>query len=124
MIGFIGLSHLGIVYGTATAAKRFDVLGFDLDAARCDDLTAARLPVSEPGLPELFVANRSRLHLTADPARLAGCDLVFFSLDVPTDSSNQSDLGPVRKLITLTAPHIAPSASVVILCQVQPGFTR
>jgi UDPglucose 6-dehydrogenase len=124
MIGFIGLSHLGIVYGAATAAKGFDVLGFDPDAKRCDDLTAGRLPVSEPNLPELIQSHRERLRFTSDPAQLAECDLVFFSLDVPTDSANRSNLGPLRSLIDLTSPHIAPTATVVILCQVPPGLTR
>jgi len=124
MIGFVGLSHLGIVYGSATAAKGFDVLGFDPDSKLCDNLTAGLLPVSEPDLPELIQSHRERLRFTSDPAQLAACDVVFFSLDVPTDSANQSNLTPLRNLIDLTAPHIAPTAAVVILCQVPPGFTR
>jgi len=124
MIGFIGLSHLGIVYGTATAAKGFDMLGFDPDSDLCEALAAGRLPVAEPGLDALSATHRARLHFTADPARLAACQVVFFSRDVPTDSENRSDLGPLRQLIALAAPHLAPDAVVVILCQVPPGFTR
>lgn len=124
MIGFIGLSHLGIVYGAATAAKGFDTVGFDPDAALCEALAAGRLPVAEPGLDELSATHRARLHFTADPARLAECEVVFFSRDVPTDAENRSDLGPLRQLIGSTAAHLAPGAIVVILCQVPPGFTR
>ena len=54
MIGFIGLSHLGIVYSLATAAKGFEVLGFDPDPALCAGLSAGKLPVCEPGLEELL----------------------------------------------------------------------
>lgn len=124
MIGFIGLSHLGIVYSAATAAKGFDVLGFDPDEMRCDDLAAGRLPVSEPGLPELFESHGARLRFTSEASELAACNVVFFSLDIPTDSSNRSDLEPLRNLINLTAAHLSPTATVVILCQVPPGFTR
>jgi UDPglucose 6-dehydrogenase len=124
MIGFIGLSHLGVVYGAATAATGFDTLGFDPDASLCEALTVGRLPVAEPGLDELFTTHRARLHFTADPTRLAACSVVFFSRDVPTDSENRSDLQPLRQLIGLTAAHLAPHAIVVILCQVPPGFTR
>lgn len=124
MIAFIGLSHLGIVYGTATAAKGFDVLGFDTDAEMCASLDAGRLPVAEPGLDVAFRANRARLRFTSDPAQLAKCDVLFFSLDVPTDAEGRSNLDPLKKLIALAAAHIDPSATVVILCQVPPGFTR
>jgi UDPglucose 6-dehydrogenase len=123
MIGFIGLSHLGIVSGIATAAKGFDVLGFDLDAARCAGLGEGIFPVSEPGLFELFQANRTRLRFSAEAADLSKCDVVFYSLDVPTDESNRSNLEPLRELLALTAPHLSPSAVAVILCQVPPGFT-
>ena len=123
MIGFIGLSHLGIVSGIATAAKGFDVVGFDLDAARCAGMSEGLFPVAEPGLLELFQANRARLRFTAEVDDLSKCDVVFYSLDVPTDENNHSNLEPLRELITLTAPHLSPSAVAVILCQVPPGFT-
>lgn len=124
MIAFIGLSHLGIVYSTATAAKGFEVLCFDPDAVVCEDIRAGRLPVEEPGLQNLFESNRARLDYSHEPARLAQCDTLFFSLDVPTDISNRSNREPLRRLIDLAKPYIAPTATVVILSQVPPGFTR
>lgn len=124
MIGFVGLSHLGIVYGLATAAKGFDVVGFDRDAALCARLESGDFPVSEPGLDDLYAAHKAKLNFTADPAALAKCRVVFYSLDVPTDAANRSDLGPLRQLLAHTAPQLAPDATVVILCQVPPGFTR
>jgi UDPglucose 6-dehydrogenase len=124
MIGFIGLSHLGIVYGAATAAKGFDVLGFDPDAQRCGELAAGKLPVSEPGLDALWSEHRARLRFTSDPAQLAQCDVVFYSRDVPTDAENRSDLAPLRDLLARTEPHLSAGAIAVVLCQVPPGFTR
>ena len=124
MIGFVGLSHLGIVYGLATAAKGFAVVGFDRDAALCGRLAQGQFPVSEPGLGELFAANQARLTLTADARALAQCRVVFYSLDVPTDDAGHSDLAPLRELIALTAPHLTSDATDVILCQVPPGFIR
>jgi len=124
MIGFIGLSHLGIVSSLATAAKDFDVLGFDTDAILCAKLAAGKFPIAEPGLDELFQQHRARIRFSAEPSELRKCDLVFYSLDVPTDAENRSNLEPLRKLIAQTAPHLAPGAVLVVLCQVPPGFTR
>lgn len=124
MIGFIGLSHLGIVYSLATAAKGFEVFGFDPDAQRCDELNAGTFPVAEPGLEELFHTNRSRIRFNANPAGLSKCALVFVSLDVPTDDAGRSDLDPLTTLIEQSAGQLSPETPLVVLCQVPPGFTR
>ena len=50
--------------------------------------------------------------------------MIFVSLDVPTDTANRSDLEPLERLMDTVAGRIAPGATVVILCQVPPGFTR
>ena len=124
MIGFVGLSHLGIVYSLATAAKGMDVLGFDPASALCDQLDGGEFPVAEPGLDELYQSHKARIRFSSDAAELVRCELIFVSLDVPTDAANRSNLEPLQRLIDAVAGCIAPSATVVILCQVPPGFTR
>jgi nucleotide sugar dehydrogenase len=124
MIGFVGLSHLGLVYSLASAARGFEVVAHEPDPERCRQLAEGRFPIEEPGLRELFAEHRARLHYTADVSRLAECDLVFVSLDVPTDENNQSDLGPLRTLVDSIRPRLAKGCSLVLLSQVRPGFTR
>ncbi len=124
MIGFIGLSHLGLNYSLATAAKGFGVVVYDPDAALAGRCAAGDFPIEEPGFKELFATHRTRLHYTADAARLASCDLVFYALDIRTNDRNESDTGPLTKLIHDTAPALAAGATVVLLSQVSPGYTR
>lgn len=124
MIGFAGLSHLGIVSSITAASKGCEVIGFDPHPARCKNLREGRLEVFEPGLPELLTASRSRLRWTADAAELRGCDLVVFSPDVSTDDENRSDLSSLRQLIDAVIGRVLPDAVLVILSQVSPGFTR
>src|SRR5205085_9837802 len=102
----------------------FDVLGFDPDASLTSRCSNADFPIEEPGFMELFAEHRTRLRFSSDITALAKCDLIFYSLDVPIDSSNRSNLEPLRKLIDLTRPQLGPEAVAVILCQVPPGFTR
>lgn len=124
MIGFAGLSHLGIVSAVAAGAKGFPVVGYDLDPSRCGDLNKGRLPLLEPELEELLAANRSRLHFTSDARELSACDIIYFSLDVSTDENGQSDLSPLLKLIETVLAVAKTGATLVILSQVPPGFTR
>lgn len=124
MIGFIGLSHLGLNYSLATAAKGFDVVAFDPDARLTDELRRGIFPIAEPGFEPLFQQHRARLRYTSDPVELARCDLVFFSLDVPTDGRGAGDPAPLTALIETTLPQLAASVTAVVLGQVAPGYTR
>jgi len=124
MIGFVGLSHLGINYSLATAAKGFDVIAFDSSPKLVANLGEGKFPVEEPGLRELFEANRQRIRYTDDPHDLSVCELVFVTLDVKTDDSNRSDTAPLLLLIWQIAPVVAKGAALVVLSQVKPGFTR
>lgn len=124
MIGYVGLSHLGVVSGIAAAAKGFEVVAFDADAALVASITQGRLPVVEPGLTELLAANHSRLTWSADPAALGKCRLIYVSVDVPIDDAGRSDLTPVGTLLDIVVANSAADAVIVILSQVNPGFTR
>lgn len=124
MIGFAGLSHLGIVSSAAAAAKGFDVAGYDADASACAALTDAKPPVVEPGLPELLHEVASRTRYSADASVLAPCDVIYISVDVPTDAANRSDSRPVEALLREAARVAKPGATVVVLSQVHPGFSR
>jgi len=124
MIGFAGLSHLGLNYSLATAAKGFDVVAFDPDRELVERLRAGNFPIEEPGFAELHGQHRLRLHYTADPADLKMCALVFYSLDVRTNERNEADLAPLRALIDGTADTLAPQAIVVVLSQLRPGSAR
>jgi len=123
-IGFAGLTHLGLVSAAAVAAKGFEVVAVDADAARVAEINAGRLPVTEPELADLVCANRERLQFSADFAALSACDLVYVAADVPTDDRGASDLKPIEALISAVTAALNPEALLIVLCQVPPGFTR
>ena len=122
-VGFAGLSHLGLVSPSALASRDLPVVSFDLDVALIDDISRGRLPVVEPGLPELL-AGPSRPTWTSTAQDLRSCDVVYFALDVTTDDAGRSDLAPLNGLIDAVWPHLGRDAVAVILSQVPPGFTR
>ncbi len=123
-IAYAGMTHLGLCSGIAAASKRFETVCFDADPARIADLAAGRLPVIEPGLPELLQQHREHVQFTADATRLGGCDVVYVAPDIPTDDRGGSDLRPLLALLDRVSPALKPDAPLVILSQVPPGFTR
>ncbi len=124
MIGFAGLTHLGLVSAVAIASKGFTVRGYDPDAARVRDIAAGRMPVLEPDLDELARAHGSRLSYTDKVGDLGACDIVYIASDVPTDDCGQSDLSGILQLISDVNAALGSQALLVVQCQVPPGFTR
>ena len=124
MIGFAGMTHLGLNSAAAAAERGFKVAGFDSDTDLCAALRDGRPPVMEPGLPELLSKNAPALRFDADPAVLADCDVVYVAPDVPTDDLGESDLDPVHELIRTADDAMGPGACLVVLSQVPPGFMR
>ncbi len=124
VVGFAGMTHLGINSAAACAARGFDTVCFDTDSALIARLTAGDLPVVEPDLPEMLWQHAGRIRYSADQRDLARCDVVYIAADVPTDDCGQSNLAGIRALIGAVAAALAPAATLVILCQAPPGFTR
>ncbi len=124
VVGFAGLSHLGIVAAVAAAAKGMSVVAYDPDAALAVDIEAGRLPVSEPGLAEHLQEYRDRVKFSAEASALAACDVVYIAADVPTDARYASDLSGISALIAGVVPVVSGDAVLVILSQVPVGFTR
>jgi UDPglucose 6-dehydrogenase len=124
IIGFAGMTHLGLVSATVVASRGFQTICYDADAALIERLRAGRLPVLEPGLTELLRGNGERQRFTASADDLARCDIVYIAADVPTNDAGESDLSSIRTLIDRVVPAMAPTAVLVVLSQVPPGFTR
>tara|TARA_E500000318_G_scaffold85403_1_gene81450 strand:+ start:2772 stop:4064 length:1293 start_codon:yes stop_codon:yes gene_type:complete len=124
VIGFAGMTHLGLNSAAAVADLGFEVIGFAETKEEVNGFNRSELPVVEPDLPEMLAANRERLTFTAQTADLGRADIVYISVDVPTDDQGQSDLTRVRALLDRITPALGPDALLVILCQVPPGFTR
>ena len=123
-IGFAGMTHLGVNSAAAAAEKGFDVVAFDSDTAVISRLRDGRAPVVEPGLDACLDRNRVRLSFTADATALAICDVVYVAPDVPTDDAGAPDLGDVRRLLGTVTAHARADATIVVLSQVPPGFSR
>lgn len=123
-VGFVGMTHLGLVSATGTCSKGFATVCYDGDAALIEDLRAGRLPVLEPGLSEMLSANADAQTFSSDPGALGSCDVVYIAPDVPTDDEGRSDLAGITSLIETVVPHLHDTSILVILCQVPPGFTR
>ena len=124
VLGFAGMTHLGLVSGVSAAEKGFKVVCFDPDVSRIASLARGELPVSEPRLADLIAGNKSRLQFASDSGALRACDVVYVAPDVPTDDQGNSDLGTINALLDTVFESVRNDAVIVVLSQVPPAFTR
>jgi UDPglucose 6-dehydrogenase len=123
-IGFVGMTHLGLISGVAASQKGFKTICFDVDQTKIINLLSGKLPVSEPKLEELINSNLDHLIFTADPNDLTKCDLIYVAPDVGTDEHGQSELSVLNDLLDFVFKASNQEATIVILSQVPPGYTR
>lgn len=124
IIGYLGLTHLGLNSAAVSAARGYRTICFDTDAALIERLRAGELPFSEPDLPTLISQNNDRLEFTADASALTHCDVVYIAPDVATDDEGQGDLSIVDALLDIAFSQTSAEATIVVLSQVPPGYTR
>ncbi len=120
-LAVIGLGYVGLPVASGLARRFGDVVGFDIDTARVDELTRG-----EDRTGELAPAALRDLDLryTNDPCDLG--DRTFFIVTVPTpvDANRQPDLAPLKAACHLIGQALLPGAVVVVESTVYPGVTE
>ncbi len=124
IIGFIGMTHLGLVSGVAASKKGFQIICFDQNPEIIKEINAGNLPVSEPLLQEYIEDNRNKIEFTSNQGLLNKCDVIYIAPDIPTDDHGNSGLEVIEKLIEFVFKLVREDVVIVVLSQVPPGFSR
>jgi len=124
IIGFVGMTHLGLVSGVSAAEKGFKVVCFDNDNSKISNLTSGNISISEPQLEKIIESNIGNITFTSNSKELINCDVIYVAPDVDTDDLGQSDLSTINVLLDIVFNVSNKNTSIVILSQVPPGFTR
>ena len=123
-VGYMGMTHLGLVSAIAAAAKSDDINIIGYHADNTEALNKGQLPVVEPDLDNLLEKHKDKIRFTSNLDDLKACDVIYVAPDVPTNDKGESDVSPIENLVGNIVPYLSASAIVVILSQVHPGFTR
>jgi UDPglucose 6-dehydrogenase len=107
----VGSGYVGLVAGACFSELGHDVVCVDRDAGKIERLQAGIVPIFEPGLEELMLANTAigRLTFANDLSGLNnGVDAVFIAVGTPASSIDQSaDLS----MVFAVARDVARAAS-------------
>ncbi len=120
-IAVIGLGYVGLPLAAEFGRKRA-VVGFDIRAARIEELRAGRDSTLEVSISELAAAKH--LTFTQDAAALAACRVFIVTVPTPVDHANRPDLGPLRKASEIAGAALSPGSIVIYESTVYPGCTE
>lgn len=119
-IAIIGLGYVGLPLAVALA-KFQKIIGFDIFAARVDELLEGRDRNGELSAQELSTPN---LLFTANEAELAEADLFIVTVPTPVDQAHVPDLSPLRSASELVGRFLKKGDIVVFESTVYPGCTE
>jgi UDPglucose 6-dehydrogenase len=126
-IGVIGAGTVGVVSGTCLADTGNDVVVFDVDQKKIQDLRSGNLPFFETGLEELLRKNTKalRLQFSKEPKEaIANAQVVFIAVDTPPGEDQTTNLSRVWESVELIARHAAGPLVVAVKSTVPVGTTR
>lgn len=122
-IAVIGLGYVGLPLARLFSTK-YPTIGFDINAARVEQLNAgtdSTLEVSDSLLQSALANGFSCSHSIAD---IADCNVYIITVPTPVDRFNRPDLTPLLKASATVGQVIARGDIVIYESTVYPGATE
>ncbi|MBF0278260.1 MAG: nucleotide sugar dehydrogenase [SAR324 cluster bacterium] len=119
-IGVIGLGYVGLPLAVAFS-KKYDVIGFDTNAQKIEELKAGIDRTREVSTNELAA---SSLAYTIDPQEIESCDFIIVAVPTPITEAKIPDLIPLLSASKTVGEHLRPGTTVVYESTVYPGATE
>ena len=120
-IGFVGLSHLGVVTSIAFSLKKINVVAYDENLKNV--FKKNKIIIKEPGLQKSIDKNKF-IKFTDDFNFLIKCNIIYISFDIPTDSNGIGDYSIVNKTLKKLNKYLPKNKIIVIHSQIYPGYIR
>ena len=120
-IAVIGLGYVGLPVAVAFARKGYEVVGFDVDARRIEELNRGEDRTREVRAEDL---KQKSLEMTADPATLKRADFFIVTVPTPIDDALAPDLTHLHSASEIVGKALKKGDIVVYESTVYPGCTE
>lgn len=120
-IAVIGLGYVGLPLAVEFG-KQFQVVGFDVNHSRIEDLLAGHDATLEVDEDELKLAQL--LTYSSELESLADCDVYIVTVPTPIDKYKQPDLTPLIKASEMLGKVVKQGDVIIYESTVYPGATE
>jgi UDP-N-acetyl-D-glucosamine dehydrogenase len=115
---------VGLPLAVTAAHRGLGVIGFDIDPGRTGRLMAGRSHIEDVSDAGLSGALEEGAVFTADPAALAGADMLVIAVPSPLGRNRQPDLSFIESAAETVASVIRPGQLVSLESTTYPGTTE
>ncbi len=129
-ISIIGLGYVGLPLAVEFA-KKYPVVGFDINQKRVDELMSGKdltLEVEDENLQSVLVndlsGNKNGLLCTTDQEQLKSCNIFIVTVPTPVDAHHKPDLTPLIKASETVGRALKKGDIVIYESTVYPGATE
>jgi UDP-N-acetyl-D-galactosamine dehydrogenase len=127
-IAVIGLGYVGLPLAVEFA-KKYPVIGFDINNARISELMSGRdqtLEVDDADLRKVLTTTPGSkgLYCSDSSADIVSCNYYIVTVPTPTDKHNNPDLRPVYKASETVGTVLKKGDIVIYESTVYPGVTE
>ena len=123
-IVFAGLTHLGVCMSIGAHEGGADVVAFDTNTSRVEDVRRANFDAAEPGVVDFLREPHPKYHVTDNVEHLLDADMIMITLDTVLNESGANDDSEVAALLEFLATRVPTQMPIVVASQVRPGFSR
>ncbi len=121
-ISVIGLGYVGLPLAVAFAEK-FQVIGYDIDQSRIEDLKSEIDKTYE--IDELLLKSvKDNISYTSSIKDIKDCNIFIITVPTPIDDANRPDLTPLIKSSIAVGSVLKKDDIVIYESTVYPGVTR
>lgn len=120
-IGVVGLGYVGLPL-SVEFSRIYNVIGFDIDEVRIDQLKRGQDVTFEVNLQNL--PRKDALIFTSDEVLLSEPNFYIVTVPTPIDQSKSPDLKPIKDATETIAKYLKVNDIVVFESTVYPGLTE
>jgi UDP-N-acetyl-D-glucosamine dehydrogenase len=124
LVGIIGMGYVGLPLGLAFAAKKINVLGFDLDERKITSLKSGKgylKHISDKKIKD--AVSSGFLKATSDFSRLKEADAILVCVPTPLTEHREPDMSYVENTAITIAKYLRKDQLVVLESTTYPGTT-
>ena len=124
-VGVVGMGYVGLPLSLLFAESGFSVLGFDIDPAKVEALTAGQSYIAHiPSEQIQGVLDRGLFQATTDFEQSREADALLICVPTPLNRHREPDLSFVTGTMETLAPHLRPGHLVSLESTTYPGTTE
>ena len=114
-LGVIGLGYVGLPLAVEFARAGFEVVGYDIDQSRVDELNAGRSYIPDVSSAHLQdVVSSGKFRASTQPEALTDVDIIDICVPTPLRKTRDPDMSYIVRAVTTTATVLRKGQLVIL----------